>query len=73
MIFNGSLYKGKHFSAGEFSYVAVEERHIDQADGYWGSTNGADALAKHTSIETGIPQEELDGIKIFEMAGKGDE
>lgn len=73
LIINGSLYKGRHFSAGEFSYMAVEEKRIDQEEGYWGSTNGADALAKYTSIETGIPQKELDGIKIFEMAGKGDE
>lgn len=73
LIINGSLYKGNHFSAGEFSYVAVGEDNLDQMDGYWGLTNGAEALARYTSIETGIPQEELDGIKIFELAEKGDE
>lgn len=73
LVINGSLYKGNHFSAGEFSYLAVNEGCLDQTEGYWGSTNGVDALAKDTSIETGIPQKELDGIKIFEMANKGDE
>lgn len=73
LIINGELYKGIHFSAGEFSYVAVEDDHVDEADGYWGHTNGAAALARYASKETGIPQEELDGVRIFELADKGDE
>ncbi|WP_124067543.1 ROK family protein [Clostridium sp. E02] len=73
LIIDGKLYKGNHFSAGEFSYVAVEEENLDQMDGYWGFTNGVAALGKYVSEETGIPQEELDGVKMFELANKGDE
>lgn len=71
LILDGKLYKGNHFSAGEFSYMAVDGEKLDQMSGYWGTTGGTPALIKAVSEETGIPKEQLDGIRIFEMAEQG--
>ncbi len=71
LIIDGKIYKGNHFSAGEFSYMAVSDENLDQMTGYWGTTGGTPALVKAVSEETGIPKEELDGIRIFEMAEQG--
>ncbi|MDW2799068.1 ROK family protein [Clostridium boliviensis] len=71
LIIDGKIYKGTHFSAGEFSYMAISDEKLDQMTGYWGMTGGAPALIKAVSEETGIPKEELDGIRIFEMAEQG--
>lgn len=71
LIIGGELYKGNQFSAGEFSYLLVDEKKMDVPEGFWGMTNGAEALAEDVSSRTGVPKEELDGVKIFEMIDQG--
>ena len=73
IIIDGKLHKGSRFSAGEFSYMPDSHENINEFGGYWGSISGVANLLKLTSNETGIPVEELDGVKVFEMANNRDE
>lgn len=68
IIIDGKLHKGNNFSAGEFSYVADGISNTDDINSYWGMVNSVSTLIQLVSDKTGIPKEELDGEKIFEMA-----
>ncbi len=72
LIKDGRIHKGSHFSAGEFSFI---ERDGDVTDicNSVGYQNGVLALYRLVEQQTGIPAEKLDGIRIFEMANRGDE
>ena len=68
LILNGALYRGSHFSAGEYSYVCANENQSQALDGYWGISGGAPGLAKAVAKYTGTNWEEYDGIRIFQQA-----
>ena len=72
LILNGALYRGSHFSAGEYSYVCANENQSQALDGYWGISGGAPGLAKAVAKHTGTNWEEYDGIRIFQQANAGD-
>lgn len=71
IIKDGRIHKGKHFSAGEFSFIELGGD-ISSPDNICGNRNGIWALMQEVSDRTGIPEEELSGVRIFEMAEAGD-
>lgn len=73
LIIDKKLYKGRRQTAGEFSYVAVEENRKYELDGYWGMKSGFQGFAKRVAFYTGEDCEKYDGLQLFERAEAGDE
>lgn len=66
------LQKGKHFGAGEVSYI-LPEAEIDPAyDTVWGSRCGAPGLCRMFADKKKLPPDEVDGIRVFEAVNAGD-
>ena len=72
IIINGKLFRGNHFTAGEYSYVCTEAKTPEKIDSYWGLNSGAQALAKMTAKYTGEEWQSYDGVRIFTLANNGD-
>ena len=68
---NDSIHKGSHFSAGEISFIEKDGDISDICNSV-GYQNGVLSLYRLVEQQTGIPAAELDGIRIFEMANRGD-
>ena len=67
------LYKGKHFFAGEFSFIAVNRNVMSNNDKeWWGSLNGLDGLLDDFVKVKNLNRNEIDGIKFFEYANNDD-
>lgn len=73
VIRNREVVSGKHFMAGEFSYILTDSKDEYKMSNCLAETAGASSLIKSVSEETGIPVEELSGEKAFSMANQGDE
>lgn len=73
VIRNGEVVSGKHFMAGEFSYIMTDSKDEYKMSNCLAETAGAAALLKSVSEKTGVPLEELNGEKAFSMANQGDE
>lgn len=71
LVKNGSIHKGSHFSAGEISFIEKDGDISDICNSV-GYQNGVLSLYRLVEQQTGIPVAELDGIRIFEMANRGD-
>ncbi len=67
-----SVLQGKHFMAGEFSYLFTNADDCMNKQKLLAATSGVPALIRLVSEKKGIPKEELDGEKIFSMADSGD-
>lgn len=72
VIRNRKVVSGKHFMAGEFSYMLTNSAEEYKMSNCLGYTAGALALLKSVSEETGILAENLSGEKAFSMANQGD-
>lgn len=67
------LYKGKHFFAGEFSFIAGDINVMSNNDKeWWGSLNGLDGLLDDFAKVKNLNRNEIDGIKFFEYANNDD-
>lgn len=67
------LYKGKHFFAGEFSFIAGNINVMSNNDKeWWGSLNGLDGLLDDFAKVKNLNRNEIDGIKFFEYANNND-
>lgn len=73
VIRNREVINGKHFMAGEFSYVFTESDTDYSMRNCLADNTGIAALIKYVAEETGMEKEDLDGKKIFEMANSKDE
>ncbi|WP_099468948.1 ROK family protein [Konateibacter massiliensis] len=71
IIKDGKIYKGKHFAAGEFSFVLFGNDY-ESLENIWGMRNGNKRLCQMAARAKQVEPEEMDGIKIFEMANAGD-
>ncbi len=72
IIKNKKLWKGQHFFAGEFSYVALGEKIGFDGD-LWALKGSTSALILQTANRKQVDPATLNGIKIFEMIQEGDE
>lgn len=67
------ILNGKHFFAGEFSYIWTDTTFaIDSTDNMWGYVNGASALNGAVAMAKNLAKEEVDGFKVFELVNSGD-
>ena len=72
IISNGKLVKGNHFAAGEFSFIRTNSENTSGYHNFFGFQNGVNSLISGVATKKNVQARELDGIKVFEMANKGD-
>ena len=63
---NHILHRGKHFSAGEVSYINTGRDGIPTFANVWGNRCGTSALCKMYAEKKKIPPETVDGVMVFE-------
>ncbi len=73
VIRNRDVLRGSHFVAGEFSYTLTDYEGEYERKSCMAENTGINSLMRYVSQETGIPADELDGVKVFSMANQGDE
>lgn len=73
VVCNGKLVRGKRFMAGEFSYLLTDSSDPMNPEFILAKTGGVPALIRMVAEKKRIPQEELNGEKIFSMANCGDQ
>jgi predicted NBD/HSP70 family sugar kinase len=68
------LHKGKHFVAGEFSFIFTNNAAYEgKFSKYWGGQGGIAGLCVPVANVKKLPQEVVDGQKVFEYVNNGDE
>lgn len=72
LIKNHQVHTGKHFSAGEFSFVKTNYHTSIGWDDAWSTRTGIKGLLERVQEELETDQK-LTGIEIFEMANQGNE
>lgn len=74
IIHDHTLYKGRHFSAGEVSCItSTDGSESFSYDNIWGKRCGTPRLCEMYADKKGISQEEVDGIMVFNAVNAGDE
>lgn len=73
LIHDRKVLRGIHNMTGEFSYVITDAKQEYSLDYTFAGNSGIRSLMKICAKHTGIPEEELDGERIFSMANCGDE
>ncbi|MDY3917875.1 MAG: ROK family protein [Candidatus Limivivens sp.] len=73
IVLNGKVYRGNHFTAGEYSYVLADPNRKYEMAGFWGISGGSPGLAQSVAAVTGEDPDTLNGLIIFERANAGDE
>ena len=73
IIVNGEILRGKHFVAGELSYFMLEDMGVEFDEKTIAArAASARGLVSMVAEAKGIPEEELDGVKVFRMIDDGD-
>lgn len=73
LVINGRLYRGSHFTAGEYSYVLTDDTKRQDMNSFWGLKNSAEMLAKNVAAYTKEDWKSYSGVQIFERANAGEE
>lgn len=73
MIKDHKLHKGKHFSAGEVSYITTSHNGLPTFENVWGNRCGTPYLCRLYADKKNIDVHDVDGIKVFHDINKGDE
>lgn len=73
VIVDRKVLRGKNFMAGEFSYLFTDESRCQERSQLLAEKGGVPGLIRLVSGRKEIPEEELDGEKIFSLANQGDE
>lgn len=72
LIKDGEVHFGKHFSAGEFSWIMMN-REFDHKEDSWALRNGNNRLVTMSAAAKGISPEGITGYDVFRWAKEGDE
>jgi len=67
------LYRGRHFSAGEVSYIITGRGGYPDADVVFGNRCGVPNLCRTYASRKGLPESEVDGIRFFADVNADDE
>lgn len=68
------LHKGKHFIAGEFSFIFTNNAAFESKFSHmWGMQAGVAGLCTPVAILKNLPIDEVDGCRVFQYANSGDE
>lgn len=69
---NYKLYKGKHFSAGEISYIVPERDGMPVTETVFGNRCGTPHLCRMYAQVKNVDPESVDGIRVFHDIDAGD-
>lgn len=72
LVKNGTVHMGKHFSAGEFSFLMTDPSG-NFSDNTLGVLSGKDYLNKLAAKARGESVEHITGFQVFQWANEGDE
>lgn len=72
LIKDGEVHMGKHFAAGEFSFIMMEQE-CDLEESIWAKRNGNERLIRLASRAKGVSPEGVTGYEVFRWAEEGDE
>ena len=72
LIKDGKVHMGKHFTAGEFSWIMMSPE-FDQTGGAWGLRGGNKRLVSLAASAKGLSRENLTSYEVFNWAQEGDE
>lgn len=72
LIKDGKVHGGNKFSAGEVSFLLVNDD-LENDDCMWAFQGGTPRLIKDVAAAIGVSEETLDGRKAFAMANEGNE
>ena len=72
LILNGRLYRGSHFTAGEYSYICNHEERFEEMDSFWGMNGAANGLFRIAAKHLGGDWQDYDGFEVFRRANEGD-
>ncbi|MCB2354570.1 ROK family protein [Clostridium estertheticum] len=68
------LHKGKHFIAGELSFIFTNNAAFESKYSHmWGVQAGLSGLCVPVAKAKNLPIEEVDGYRVFQYANSGDE
>lgn len=67
------LHRGKHFSAGEVSYIITNKDVLPIPENVWGNLCGVGRLCKLYAEELGLDCDCFDGHQVFEAVNDNDE
>lgn len=73
VIRNREVLNGKHFMAGEFSYVLTESNQDYSMELCLADNTGIQSLLNFVAEQTGVSVEGLSGEQVFSMAESGDD
>ncbi len=68
---NRTLHRGKHFSAGEVSYINTSTNGMPTFSNVWGNRSGASGLCRMYAKKLDIPEKDVTGEMVFEEVEKG--
>lgn len=66
------LHKGKHFSAGEVSYIDTVRNGLPHKKDVWGNREGIGHLCKRFADKRALDADQVDGIMVFDAVHNGD-
>ncbi|NBH13358.1 ROK family protein [Lachnospiraceae bacterium] len=66
------LHRGKHFSAGEVSYIVTDKAAAADYDTVWGNRCGVPHLCRMFAEKKGLKAEEVDGVRVFDAVNSKD-
>ncbi len=66
------IHMGKHFSAGEFSFIVSNVENANEIENLWGFKSGSKALLEPIAKVKNLNSNEIDGYKAFEYINNGD-
>ncbi len=72
LIKDGKVHGGNKFSAGEVSFLLVNDD-LENDDCMWAFQCGNPRMIENVAKAIGVSEEELDGRKVFAMANEGNE
>jgi len=73
IIKDGKLWRGRHFSAGEVSYISTDREPMPRRDTVWGNRCSALALCADYAREKGLDPAGVTGEMVFEGVLNGDD
>lgn len=66
------LYRGRHFSAGEVSYIIPKDSGVPDQETVWGNRCGTPRLCRTYAEAKGLDPEAVDGVAVFDAVNKGE-
>lgn len=72
IVHDHKLLRGKHFSAGEVSYIIPHAERKASYENVWGNRNGTPRLCRLYAEKKGLSPDQVDGVMVFNAVNAGE-